>query len=108
MIKIFGKIYETPRYQQAFGKDYYFSGNVSKSLPIPELFKKYLNYFSEKYNCNFNMLLINWYENGEHYIGLHSDDEKQIVPKTPVISISFGATRKLTIKKQNNKRNNIL
>ena len=22
------------------------------------------------------MLLINWYENGEHYIGLHSDDEK--------------------------------
>ena len=97
-IKIFGKTQKVPRYQQAYGKDYIFSNAVSHALPVPDKLKPLMDYFSEMYNCNFNALLINWYPDGQYYIGMHSDNEKQIVPESPIITVSFGETRKFVTK----------
>ncbi len=37
-IRVFGKEYDTPRLQQAYGRNYPFSGMVAKSAgPIPEV-----------------------------------------------------------------------
>lgn len=94
---IYGRECKESRYSKSYGKSYEYSGRTSKAEKMPEIFEPYLNFFSEKYNCNFNMVLMNWYENGSHKIGMHSDDEKQITKGTPVITISCGATRKFNI-----------
>lgn len=93
-IIVFGKKHKIPRFQQVFGQDYIFSNSISHALPIPQHFETLIEFFNNKYNCLFNMLLINWYPNGSNYIGMHSDNEKQIIENSPVVTISFGATRK--------------
>jgi len=35
-IRLFNKIIDTPRLQQAYGKDYKFSGTIAVSKPIPK------------------------------------------------------------------------
>lgn len=40
-------------------------------------------------------MLINWYDDGNHYIGKHSDDEKQIVPGSNIYSFSFGSSNRI-------------
>lgn len=50
----------------------------------------------------YKMCLVNWYRDGNDYIGFHSDDEKQIIDGTPIYSISIGAKRKFILKKRNN------
>jgi alkylated DNA repair dioxygenase AlkB len=51
------------------------------------------------------MLLLNWYQDGNHYIGYHRDDEKQLLQTATgesfVFSISFGATREFSLKPVN-------
>lgn len=93
-ITLFGKTHQVPRYQQAYGKDYKFSNAISVALPIPTEFSDLLQFFNEKYKCNFNAMLLNWYPNGQYYIGMHSDDEKQIIKNSPIVTISFGESRK--------------
>jgi hypothetical protein len=41
----------------------------------------------------FNSCLINWYMDGHHYIGPHSDDERELVKGSPVFSATLGETR---------------
>jgi len=82
-IKIMGKEIEVPRWQQSYEKPYWFSGMMHDPLPTPEEFLSFLE--EAKHSCydemygSFNEILVNWYENGEDYIGAHSDDEKQMV-----------------------------
>ena len=106
-IMIFGKTHKIPRFQQVFGKDYVFSNTVSHALPIPESFFKVIKFFNAKYNCLFNMMLINWYLNGQNYIGMHSDNEKQIIENSPIVTISFGATRKFIVQEKQTKERTI-
>ena len=102
-IKIFGKLIYTPRLQQAYGKDYMFSGTVSRALPIPEFLKPLIVYLNKRLSIETNMVLINWYRDGTDYIGMHSDDEKQIKPNTQVITASFGVTRDFVLRNKTTK-----
>lgn len=99
-ITLFGKTHNVPRYQQAYGVDYKFSNITTVALPIPEEFSQLINFFNEKYKCNFNGMLINWYPDGNYYIGMHSDDEKQIIKNSPIVTISFGESRKFVIEEK--------
>jgi alkylated DNA repair dioxygenase AlkB len=38
-------------------------------------------------------VLLNLYRNGSDYIGYHSDDERDLDPKYPIISLTLGAAR---------------
>jgi alkylated DNA repair dioxygenase AlkB len=60
--------------------------------------RELLAYINKKFNANFNGILINKYENGEEYIGKHSDDEKGLESNCGVICMSFGAVRKFRIR----------
>jgi alkylated DNA repair dioxygenase AlkB len=96
-IKIFGKVHNTPRWQKSYGKDYVFSGNVAFADNIPDILIPYLDWANHTYQINFNQILINWYNDGKHYIGMHSDDEEQLIKKSPVMGMSLGAPRKFVI-----------
>tara|TARA_Y100000389_G_C17465374_1_gene525007 strand:+ start:2727 stop:3287 length:561 start_codon:yes stop_codon:yes gene_type:complete len=103
-VVVYGKVYNTPRLQQAYGRDYAFAGTVSKSLPIPEELDSIIKAMSQRYNTQYNSLLVNWYRDGNDYIGHHSDNEKQLCETTPVITISFGAERDFVLKNKLTKK----
>ena len=103
-IKLYGKTCTLPREQMVYGvEDYSYSGKVFPSLPIPPILQTYLDWangfesgITNRDQTNYipyNMILVNWYKDGTDYIGAHRDDEKQIIPKTNVMTISFGAER---------------
>ena len=100
-INIFGKVHDIPRQQMVYGvKNYTYSGTKFECQSIPENLKQYLDWANrgvgEKENNNkikYNMILVNWYENGMDNIGSHRDDEQEIIPHTNVMTISFGTPR---------------
>ena len=75
---------------------YYYSNQLAEKQPLDSL-KPLLKIINEKFNIDFNGILINKYKNGEEYISAHSDDEKDLTDAGVVI-LSYGATRKLRIK----------
>lgn len=75
---------------------YYYSNQLAEKQPLDSL-KPLLKIINEKFNIDFNGILINKYKNGEEYISTHSDDEKDLTDAGVVI-LSYGATRKLRIK----------
>eukprot|EP01033_Poteriospumella_lacustris_P014140 gene14140-10097_t len=107
VIKMFGKDTPIPRYQQAYGQSYAFSGIVSEALPVTPVIQELFDQLNALLpapaqpqpptqrpltRMEFNACLCNWYE-PHHYIGAHSDDTRQLVPYSPVASLSWGATR---------------
>jgi hypothetical protein len=44
-----------------------------------------------------NGLLLNWYDGPGHYIGPHNDKTGDLIPDAPIVTISFGETRKFCL-----------
>lgn len=105
-IYIYNKHVKMPRFTQSFGHAYNFSGMNHTVLPVPQILQPYLDWANslifENKKYNFNMIYMNWYENGNHYIGKHKDDIKNHVPNSPIISISIGCERLFRIRNKNN------
>ncbi|GLD94192.1 hypothetical protein PINS_up002803 [Pythium insidiosum] len=100
VIKMFGRDVRTPRYQQAYGATHRFSGATFASKPFPRQLQptvELLQSMLTKGDSSETFLsagLLNWYKDGEHYIGPHSDDALRLVPNSPVVSVTYGATRR--------------
>ncbi|RLN93715.1 hypothetical protein BBJ28_00009852 [Nothophytophthora sp. Chile5] len=41
--------------------------------------------------------LVNWYADGNHYIGAHADDERDLMKGSPIAGLSLGATRRFVL-----------
>ena len=99
VIRIFGKDCVTPRWFQVYGvDDYSYSGSTFPTLPVTPFLQKYLDWANESETDKYNMVLVNWYGSGRDYIGWHRDDEKQIIPDSDVMTVSFGGERRFKIK----------
>jgi alkylated DNA repair dioxygenase AlkB len=81
---MFGKLIEVPRNYQIFGEDYKFAGQKNEGIPVPEELEPYLEYG--------NSVLVNWYENGDKYIGYHSDNERGLSKE--IYGFSYGSERR--------------
>lgn len=46
----------------------------------------------------FNFVLVNRYENGQQHIGEHKDDEKDLLPDSPIASVTFGQEREFVFR----------
>jgi len=93
-IKIHGRKVPIPRWQQAYGSDYHFSGEVNRALPIPRLLAPLLVWGRETIDNRLNGLLLNWYDGSlGHYIGRHRDSIINMIPGAPIVTISFGEER---------------
>lgn len=81
VVVINGQKINTPRWQQSYGRSYAFTGMVHHALPLdthPYLIKLQ-KYIFEYTSYPYFQVLINWYANGKHRIGWHSDDESQLM-----------------------------
>lgn len=95
-----------PRFQTSYLRDYAFSGNVSKApKELPKEFKPLLRWANNQGYGQFNQLLVNWYTDGNSYIGSHADQTKPLVNDSAVMTISLrseedeGPARKFRIRR---------
>lgn len=65
-----------------------------------------MDLINEEFNENLNYALVNVYHNGDDYLGFHRDDK--IKKGTSIYSLSFGATRKMVFKNNDEKHELIL
>jgi len=105
---IYGKKVKVPRKQVAFGDEgvsYKFAHSTVSAKPWPQFLlsirdemEKYLidHNIIPNLNKRLNYVLVNYYSDGNDYIGFHSDDEEDLIKindETIVVSLSFGVTR---------------
>ena len=94
VITIHGHQVETPRWQQAYGTDYHYTGRINKALPIPGILESLHVWCKEHIEKRLNGLLVNWYDGSlGHYIGKHRDSTKHMLADAPIVTISFGEER---------------
>ena len=96
-VLIYGKLIPIPRWQRSYGRDYKFSGVVSKGHEIPPELKPYISWVNSLGYGTFDEILLNWYANGENYIGSHSDDESSLKKGSPIVTITLCDTNDLSI-----------
>lgn len=94
-----GRVVKAPRWQQALGRNYRFSGRVSRALAVPESLAPLLAWSQSEVDPRLNGLLLNWYDAGlGHYIGPHRDKTNGLVHGAPIVTISLGAERVFRMK----------
>lgn len=100
-IKIFGKIYQTPRleaYYSERGKYYSYSGKqLQINLFTPSLTKLKLQ-LEQDFELEFNSVLANLYRDGKDSNGWHADNEKELGKNPVIASLSFGSERRFDLK----------
>ena len=100
-VRMGSRMVPIPRWQQSYIRDYKFSGNTAKAEDLPEELEPYLKWADSLNYGEFNQFLVNWYEDGNHYIGPHADNTRPLVPDSPIITISIcpsGTPRKFRIR----------
>lgn len=94
VITMHGKSVPTPRWQQAYGADYHYTGRVNKALPLTPAMAPFLAWARDAVDPRLNGLLFNWYDaDHAHYIGKHRDSTKHMIAGAPIVTLSLGATR---------------
>lgn len=95
-VRVFGKLHDQPRKVCMLGAGKYtYSGLTLEPTPIPfkleGVIDRVMKYLPA--DCpRFNGILVNYYRDGFHKIGMHSDDEKDLDPRY-VVGLSLGAER---------------
>jgi len=82
-----GKEVKTPRWQQAYGRNYDYSGSRNNALPIVPELQHFLDWGQQNVDDRLNGLLLNWYDGAKgHYIGKHRDSRTGLIPDTPIVA----------------------
>ncbi|XP_032054944.1 DNA oxidative demethylase ALKBH2 [Aythya fuligula] len=95
-LHVFGKWHSIPRRQAVYGDPelrYTYSGVTFSPEPWIPVLDHIRERVASVTGHNFNFVLINRYKDGLDHIGEHRDDEKELVPRSPIASVSFGACR---------------
>lgn len=107
-IKMFGNVVKCPRFQRLYGEgvSYTFSGITLPGHPeFPPLIQRCLEHAKRTYpDLPYRAALVNWYPDGDSYIGAHSDDERDLLPNAPILSYSFGQQRTFRIRDKKTKK----
>lgn len=91
----------TPRWSQAYGYEYRYSGSVNRAAPLPPAFAPYLAWAREAVEPRLNGLLVNWYDLAlGHYIGAHKDSPVGLVEDAPIVTISLGVERVFRLRRR--------
>lgn len=102
-VHVFGKWHSVPRKQASYGNtglSYTFSGATVSAKPWTPLLRQLRDTLIAVTGYTFNFVLVNRYNNGSDYIGEHKDDERELVKKSPIASLSFGEERDFVFRHQ--------
>ena len=100
-IKVYGKVCHQHRsigFYSDTSKGYNYSSTITPSKKMHPCLRELLIYINDKFDYNYNGILINKYSGGEDYIGKHSDDENGLDSRVGVIALSYGEIRKFRIR----------
>ncbi|NXV83963.1 ALKB2 demethylase, partial [Atlantisia rogersi] len=95
-LQVFGKWHDIPRRQVTYGDPeltYTYSGVTFSPKPWIPVLNRIRDRVTGDTGHTFNFVLINRYKDGGDHIGEHRDDERELVPRSPIASVSFGACR---------------
>ncbi len=93
-VQMHGRRLKTPRWQQAYGRDYQYSGSRNNSLPISQLLEPHWQWAKQTVDARLDGLLLNWYDGARgHYIGRHRDSTRDMEHGAPILTLSFGQRR---------------
>ncbi|XP_066466019.1 DNA oxidative demethylase ALKBH2 isoform X2 [Tiliqua scincoides] len=95
-LHIFGKWHNIPRKQVTYGDaglTYTYSGTTFTPKPWIPVLDRIRDRIQLATGHTFNFVLINRYKDGHDHMGEHRDDERELVPRSPIASTSFGACR---------------
>ncbi len=92
-IHLHGRAVMIPRWQQAYGEPYHFSGQISRARPVPAILQPLSEWSRSAVDPALNALLLNWYDGPGHYIGPHRDSTVRMIRGCPIVTVSFGETR---------------
>ncbi|NXW16321.1 ALKB2 demethylase, partial [Circaetus pectoralis] len=95
-LHVFGKWHDIPRKQVTYGDPeltYTYSGVTFSPKPWIPVLNRIRDRITLDTGHTFNFVLINRYKDGGDHIGEHRDDERELVPRSPIASVSFGACR---------------
>ena len=99
-VRMFGRRVAVPRWSEAYGQDYWYSGTLHRAVPIPHSLALLLAWSKVEVDERLNGVLVNWYDGSlGHRIGPHRDAEKELVVGAPIITISFGETRTFRLRR---------
>lgn len=96
-VLIYGKRHITARKTAWYGLQpftYKYSGIERTALPFSPELDDLRKKCEAAAGQAFNSALLNLYHSGAEGMGWHSDDEKSIVPRSAIASLSLGAARK--------------
>lgn len=111
-----GRRVAIPRIQTAYATQpnmsYRFSGNrvsahhESELSVLQEVRQAIQTFLLDKLGQEtlFNFSFFNKYNNGQHYIGWHKDDERDMIPNALIASLSLGQTRPFYFRHQDRHR----
>lgn len=89
-----GRLVLTPRWQQAYERDYHYTGRTNAALPLPGLLRPLFHAVPQAIDARLNGALLNWYDGAlGHYIGRHRDSRVGLVVGAPIVTVSLGAER---------------
>jgi alkylated DNA repair dioxygenase AlkB len=98
-VRLFGRRVAVPRWSEAYGQDYRYSGTLHRASPVPDMLAPLLAWSKIEVEERLNGVLVNWYDGSlGHKIGPHRDAEKELVVGAPIITISFGETRSFRLR----------
>lgn len=108
---VYGKWMRIPRKQTAFGDtgiSYRFSGTEVPARAWTPFLQDLANEITEYLRnrnllpddcAGINFVLVNYYEDGNSYIGWHADDERDLASSV-IVSLSLGAARDFIFRKK--------
>lgn len=106
VIQLFGKTIHTKRKVAWFGSEafqYTYSGNTKTALIWTKELLEIKKVIEKLTGESFNSCLLNLYHNGEEAMGWHADNEKDLKENGTIASVSFGVTRKFSLRHTNSK-----
>ncbi len=110
IIQLFGKQMPIPRLTAWYGdqgKSYTYSGieqHPEHWNPTLKLIKSKIEQIAQ---VSFNSVLLNLYRDGKDSVSWHSDDEPELGENPIIASVSFGATRRFSLRNKHSKNHKI-
>jgi len=99
--KIMGKNYKVSRKVALYGDKnifYKYSGSKKVAIPWTENLIILKNKIEKISKTNYNSVLLNEYDDGEVYMGWHSDNERELGINPTIASVSLGSSRDFLFK----------